>query len=129
MKSGRVSQAQIDAACRRVLEAKYQLGLFDDPYRFVSEERNKEQTMSADKLQLSKDAAIKSMVLLKNANQALPLSAEKKIAFIGPLVKDQRNLIGSWSGAGDWHKATSIWDALGQKFGATKFLCSWLQSN
>jgi beta-glucosidase len=122
VKSGKVTQATIDAACRRILEAKYKLGLFDDPYRYVNEERNKTVIMNAEKLMLSKEAAIKSMVLLKNANQALPLNAAKKIAFIGPLVKDQRNLIGSWSGAGDWKKATSIWSALETKFGTNKFL-------
>lgn len=122
VKSGKVKEALVDAACRRVLEAKYELGLFTDPYRFINEQRCKEQMMSADKLQLSKEAATKSMVLLKNANQVLPLNPQKKIAFIGPLVKDQRNLIGSWSGAGDWHKAKSIWQALDTKFGAGKFL-------
>lgn len=122
VKSGRVAQTQVDAACRRILEAKYKLGLFQDPYRFVNEERPAREMMSADKLELSKEAAMKSMVLLKNAGQALPLQANKKIAFIGPLVKNQRDLIGSWSGAGDWKKAVSVWDALQQKFGADKFL-------
>jgi beta-glucosidase len=122
VKSGRVSQAVIDAACRHVLEAKYKLGLFDDPYRYVNEARNKTAIMNESKLLLSKEAAIKSMVLLKNANQALPLNPAKKIAFIGPLVKDQRNLIGNWSGAGDWKKAVSIWSALEEKFGKDKFL-------
>lgn len=122
VRSGKVSQATIDAACRHILEAKYKLGLFDDPYRYVTEERNKTQIMNAEKLLLAKEAAIRSMVLLKNANQTLPLNAAKKIAFIGPLVKDQRNLIGSWSGAGDWKKAVSIWSSLEAKFGADKFL-------
>jgi beta-glucosidase len=122
VKTGKVTIAQVDAACRRVLEAKYKLGLFDDPYRYVNEARNKTAIMNDEKILLSKQAAIKSMVLLKNANQALPLNAAKKIAFIGPLVKDQRNLIGNWSGAGDWKKAVSIWAALEQKFGAGKFL-------
>lgn len=122
VKTGKVSLAQVDAACRRILEAKYKLGLFDDPYRYVNEARNKTAIMNDEKILLSKQAAIKSMVLLKNANQALPLNAAKKIAFIGPLVKDQRNLIGNWSGAGDWKKAVSIWTALEQKFGAGKFL-------
>ena len=122
VKSGRVAQLQIDAACRRILEAKYKLGLFDDPYRYVNEERPAREMMSPDKIALSKEAAMKSMVLLKNANQVLPLDANKKIAFVGPLVKNQRDLIGSWSGAGDWKKAVSIWDALQQKFGADKFL-------
>lgn len=115
VKEGKVSEKTIDDACRKILEAKYKLGLFDDPYRYVSEERNKKEIMSADKLQLSRQAAIESMVLLKNQNNILPLNKEKKIAFIGPLVKDQRDLIGSWSGAGDYKKAVSIWSALEQK--------------
>lgn len=120
--SARVTLAQVNAACRRILEAKYKLGLFQDPYRYVNEEKPAREIMSADKIELSKEAAMKSMVLLKNAGQLLPLQANKKIAFIGPLVKNQRNLIGSWSGAGDWKKAISIWDALQQKSGADKFL-------
>lgn len=120
--SARVTLAQVNAACRRILEAKYKLGLFQDPYRYVNEERPAREIMSADKIELSKEAAMKSMVLLKNAGRLLPLQANKKIAFIGPLVKNQRDLIGSWSGAGDWKKAISIWDALQQKSGADKFL-------
>ncbi len=115
VKTGRVAASQIDMACRKVLEAKYKLGLFADPYRYVSEERNKAQIMSSDKILLSKEAATKSMVLLKNSNNALPLSGEKKIAFIGPLVKNQRDLIGSWSGAGDWKKSVSVWDAVSKR--------------
>jgi len=115
VKSGKVSTAQVDMACRKVLEAKYKLGLFTDPYHYVSEERNKQQIMSPDKILLSKEAAIKSFVLLKNSNNVLPLSGEKKIAFIGPLVKNQRDLIGSWSGAGDWKKAISVWDAVSKR--------------
>lgn len=112
IKEGKVSEKTIDDACRRILEAKYKLGLFDDPYRYVNEDRNKKEIMSADKLQLSRQAAIESMVLLKNQNNLLPLNKDKKIAFIGPLVKDQRDLIGSWSGAGDYKKAVSIWSAM-----------------
>lgn len=117
VKSGRVSQQQVDAACRRILEAKYRLGLFEDPFRYVSEERMQKETMSEDKIRLSKEAAMKSMVLLKNAGQILPLKSTQKIAFIGPLVKTQRDLIGSWSGAGDWRKAITIWDGVQQKGG------------
>lgn len=122
VRAGKVPLSIVDAACRRVLEAKYKLGLFDDPYRYISEERSQTQLMSADKLALSREAAIRSMVLLKNAGQVLPLAADKKIAFIGPLVKNQRDLIGSWSAAGDWKKAVSIWQALETKYGAGKFL-------
>jgi len=122
VKSGRVPLSAIDAACRRILEAKYDLGLFNDPYRFVTEERAKAEIMSADKLHLAYEAAVKSMVLLKNSGGLLPLKSDKKIAFIGPLVKDKRNLIGSWSAAGKGSECTSLWDALESKFGAHHFL-------
>ena len=122
VKSGKVSLAKVDAAVRRILEAKYKLGLFEDPYRYVSEERASTEIMNEEKLALSKDAAIKSMVLLKNAGNVLPLDANKKIAFIGPLVKDQRNIIGNWSGAGDPKKAVSIWSALEKTSGANRYL-------
>jgi len=114
VKQNKVSVKAIDSACRFVLEAKYKLGLFDDPYKYVSNDRSKE-IMSDDKLALSKQAAEESIVLLKNASNILPLKPDTKIAFIGPLVTDKRNLIGNWSGAGDWKKAISIWDALQQK--------------
>ncbi|MBX9686321.1 MAG: glycoside hydrolase family 3 C-terminal domain-containing protein, partial [Candidatus Obscuribacterales bacterium] len=121
VRSGKVSEAQIDAACRRILEAKYKLGLFENPYRYINEERCKSEMMSSDKLQLCKEAAIKSMVLLKNQHSVLPLKPGNKIAFIGPLVKDKRNLLGSWSGAGDWKKAPSLYESLESKYGANKF--------
>lgn len=115
VKEGKVPEEIIDRACRRILEAKYKLGLFDDPYRYVNEERNRKEIMSKPKLDLSKQAAIESMVLLKNSDYTLPLKADAKIVFIGPLVKDQRNLIGSWSGAGDYRQAVSLWTALQER--------------
>ena len=122
VKAGRVKQATVDAACRRILEAKYRLGLFADPYRGISEERAEAQIMSPEKLALSKEAALKSIVLLKNEEKTLPLDASKKIAFIGPLVKNHRNLVGNWSAAGDWNKAVNVWDAVESKFPNSKFL-------
>jgi beta-glucosidase len=120
--AGKLSEATVDAACRRILEAKYKLGLFADPYRGLSAERASTQLMSADKLALSREAAAKSMVLLKNDRQILPLNASPKIAFVGALVKDQRNLIGSWSGAGDYRQAVSLWAALENRHGTNPFL-------
>lgn len=111
---GKVPEKTIDDECRKILEAKYKLGLFSNPFLYVNEERNKKEIMSQDKLNLSKQAAIESMVLLKNKDHVLPLDRSSRIAFIGPLVKDQRDLIGSWSGAGDYTKAISIWSAIEQ---------------
>ncbi len=111
----------VDQACRRVLEAKYKLGLFNDPYRGVSEERAAKEIMSTEKMELARTAATKSIVLLKNQDNILPLNSQQRIAFIGPLVKDQRNLIGCWSGAGDWKKATSFWEALTAQYPQNNF--------
>jgi beta-glucosidase len=122
VKSGKVKERTVDAACRRILEAKYKLGLFTDPYRGVTEERAAKRIMSVDKLMLSLEAATKSFVLLKNERQTLPLDASKKIAFIGPLVKNQRTLVGNWCAAGDWAQVETLWDALENKFGKGKFL-------
>lgn len=119
VKSGRVPLEKVEAACRKVLEAKYKLGLFKNPYLYVNEAAAKKEILSPDKLALSKEAAIKSMVLLKNDKNLLPLNPNQKIAFIGPLVKDQRNLIGSWSAAGKAEDAVSIEAAL--KAGKYKF--------
>jgi beta-glucosidase len=122
VKAGRVKESTVDAACRRILEAKYRLGLFTDPYRGISDERAKQQIMSPDKLSLSKEAALKSIVLLKNDKKTLPLDASKKIAFIGPLVKNQRTLLGNWAAAGDWEQIMTLWDALENRYADAKFL-------
>lgn len=122
IEAGRVTIAQVDAACRVILEAKWELGLFEDPFRGLSKERVATDIMSPEKLDLARQAATESIVLLKNANNVLPLRADQKIAFIGPLVKDNRNLIGCWSAAGDWKRTTSMWQAIRQKFGSASFV-------
>lgn len=96
----KLSEEKLDAAVRRVLELKYALGLFEDPYRYSNEERQKKYVMSAEHLMAARDIAAKSMVLLKNTKQTLPLGKNKKIALIGPLADTERDMIGSWSGAG-----------------------------
>nr|AGS53666.1 periplasmic beta-glucosidase [uncultured bacterium contig00097] len=127
VKSGKVKEATINAACRRILEAKYKLGLFNDPYRGIratEDAEPAEQILAPEALALSKEAAVKSMVLLKNDKEILPLNPSKRIAFIGPLVQNQRDLIGNWSGVGDWRQAVSLWSALEEKYGKGKFLYS-----
>lgn len=108
VRSGAVSAAQLDAACRRILEAKYKLGLFQNPYRNVSPERASSTLMKPEFIAAARDIARRSLVLLKNERNALPLKKTGSIALIGPLANRQRDVIGSWSGAGDWKQAVSV---------------------
>lgn len=94
---GRVTMAEIDTACRRVLEAKYKLGLFDDPYRFCEPKRLKTDLYTAGHRQAARDMAAETFVLLKNANNLLPLRKQGKIALIGPLADNRTNMVGCWS--------------------------------
>ena len=98
---GKVTLAQIDDACKRVLDVKYDLGLFEDPYRYSDEKREKATIYKPEFLDASLEIAKKSLVLLKNKNSILPLKANQKIAFVGPLVNDEYNIIGSWAALGD----------------------------
>ena len=109
---GKVSEKQIDTAVRRVLKLKFMLGLFDDPYRYCDEKREKETIYSKENLDAAYDMACKSMVLLKNDKQVLPLEAGKSIALIGPLADSKRDLLGSWKAAGDWEQISTIYSAL-----------------
>lgn len=108
LKVGTVKQEQIDLACRRVLEAKYKLGLFQDPYRGVTEKRAKATMMKKEFIADARSISRKSLVLLKNDKNTLPLKKTGTIALIGPLANRQRDMIGSWSGAGDWKQAVSL---------------------
>jgi beta-glucosidase len=98
---GKVSLAEIDNACKRILDVKYDLGLFEDPYRYSDEKREKETIYKPEFLDASLEVAKKSLVLLKNNSSVLPLKANQKIAFVGPLVSDEYNIIGSWAALGD----------------------------
>ena len=98
VKNGRVSQEDIDTACRRVLEAKYKLGLFDDPYRFCEPKRLKTDLYTAEHRKAARDMAAETFVLLKN-DGVLPLKKHGKIALIGPLGNNRSNMVGCWSTA------------------------------
>ncbi len=103
----KVSQQQIEEACKKVLEAKYKLGLFDDPYRYCNEERTKE-ILSTGNRKAAREIAAHSFVLLKNTNQALPLKKSGTIALVGPLADSKRNMLGTWSVSGDWQKSIPL---------------------
>jgi beta-glucosidase len=98
----------IDDACRRILEAKYKLGLFDDPYRYCNDERAKTELMSDANLQAAREVAARSFVLLKNDNHVLPLQKSGTIALVGPLADSKRNMLGTWSVSGDPEKSVTI---------------------
>lgn len=94
---GRVTTAEIDTACRRVLEAKYKLGLFKDPYRHLDAKRRKKDIFTAANRAEARRLAAETFVLLKNKNHLLPLEKKGKIALIGPLANNRANMAGTWS--------------------------------
>lgn len=99
VKEGKVSEADIDQACRRVLEAKYKLGLFQNPYRFLNSKRAKTALYTPEHRALAREMAAETFVLLKNEGDILPLKREGTIVLIGPLANDRSNMVGSWSTA------------------------------
>lgn len=112
VEEGLVKESQIDDAVRRILKIKFKLGLFDDPYRYCNEEREKKLIYAPEHLEAALDVAKKSMVLLKNDNHALPLKRGEKIAVIGELATSTRDLLGSWKAAGDWNFMRPVLDEI-----------------
>ncbi len=97
VEKGRIKEALIDDAARRILRLKFHLGLFEDPYRYCDPEREKALLLSEEHLAIARDVACKSIVLLKNEKDILPLAKEgRKIAVIGPLADDKDSPLGSW---------------------------------
>ncbi|OYZ01030.1 MAG: beta-glucosidase [Sphingobacteriia bacterium 28-36-52] len=117
LKEKKVSQARIDEACRKILEAKYRLGLFEDPYRYIDENRAKTEVFSAANRKEARTIAAQSFVLLKNANNTLPLKKSGSIALIGPLADNKENMGGTWSVAANLSKATSLLQAFKETIG------------
>ena len=94
---GKVSEATINEACRRVLEAKYKLGLFANPYKYCDAKRHKTEVFTNESRQTARDIAAQTFVLLKNDHQLLPLKKEGSVALIGPLADTRNNMAGTWS--------------------------------
>lgn len=110
--NGTVSMDDIDQACRRVLEAKYKLGLFDDPYRFCSTKREKTELYTDANRCVARDMAAETFVLLKNHDSLLPLKKQGTIALIGPLADTRNNLPGSWSTGDKPEKYSTLREAM-----------------
>ena len=117
MQEGKVSLAQINKACERILEAKYKLGLFDDPYKYCNEQRSAKEVFTAANRAEARKIASQSFVLLKNNNQLLPLSAGKKIALVGPLANAKENMTGTWSVGADNSQSVSLLKGLTDAIG------------
>lgn len=112
LQEGKVTQKEIDDACRRILEAKYKLGLFDDPYRYLNKERATKEVLSQDKRVAGREFAQRSMVLLKNNGQVLPLKKPSTIALVGALANNKSNMLGTWAVSGDAQLSTPVLDGI-----------------
>ncbi len=108
---GKISEKQIDQACLRILKAKEDLGILDNPFKYIDEERASKEILCAEHRAFARKAAAESFVLLKNENNLLPLTKDKKIALIGPLTDSRRNMLGTWSVSGDHEKAVTVLEA------------------
>ncbi|XMO86768.1 glycoside hydrolase family 3 N-terminal domain-containing protein [Algibacter sp. AS12] len=120
---GKVDVELINDACRRILLTKYKLGLFDDPYRYSDEQREKEVIYEPEFLEAARKSAAMASVLLKNDNKSLPLDKNQTIALIGPLAKDKENIIGNWAAEGDRNgKAISVHQGVQEYLGDSKII-------
>lgn len=119
LKDGKVSEQQINSACRKILEAKFRLGLFEDPYRYCDENRAKSEIFTEANRAFARQVATESFVLLKNEVNLLPLKKSGTIALIGPLADAAENMTGTWSVAARFSESITLRkglkDAIGDK--------------
>ena len=117
LEEGKVSVKAVDAACRRILEAKYKLGLFDNPYKYCDITRPKKQIFTKGHRAIARKTASESFVLLKNENSVLPLAKKGTIAVVGPLADSRSNMPGTWSVAAVMNKYPSLIEGLKEVVG------------
>jgi beta-glucosidase len=104
----KVTLEEIDWACRRILEAKYDLGLFDDPYKYCDENRAATEIATTENMEVAREIAAQTFVLLKNDNQILPLAKKGKVALIGPLANSRFDMAGMWSVAAEHEESVTV---------------------
>lgn len=126
---GKVSEEEINRACRYVLEAKYRLGLFEDPFKYCDEDRAKKELLTPEHLKLAREAAGKSFVLLKNANKILPLKKQGTVAVIGPLANTGANMPGTWSVSADLENTQSLVEGMRSVLGDKVDIVTHLGAN
>ncbi|MBW3469819.1 beta-glucosidase BglX [Arthrospiribacter ruber] len=117
LEEGKISESHIDTAVKRILVAKYKLGLFDDPYRYSDLDRSEKEIFTQEHRKTAREIAAQSFVLLKNEGSILPLKKSGKIALVGPMADNRENMSGTWSVAGRFTEAISLKDGLENALG------------
>ena len=115
----KVSIEKVDASVRRILESKYELGLFEDPYRYIDVNRAKSEIFTSENRAFARKVASQSMVLLKNENNLLPIKKSEIIAVIGPLANTSENMAGTWSVATPQDKSISVLQGIKEVVGSS----------
>lgn len=129
LKEGKITEEQINNACRLVLEAKYKLGLFEDPFRYCNDARAKKEILTPANLQAAREVATQSFVLLKNQNNLLPLKKSGTIALVGPLANTRSNMPGTWSVNAELNNTPSLLEGLQTVVGKNVKILHSLGSN
>ena len=118
VKEGKISEKQINDACRRILEAKFKLGLFHDPYRYCNVDRAKNEIFTSANRAEARSIAAQSFVLLKNKGDILPIKKTGTIALVGPLADAKENMTGTWSVAARFSESISVREGLEKAVGS-----------
>ena len=117
LNEGKVTMENIDKACRRILEAKYKLGLFDDPYRYLDAKRAKKDVYTDEHRAAARRLATETFVLLQNKDNVLPLKRTGKIALVGPMANTRANMPGTWSVAASYDRYSTLLEAMRRAVG------------
>ena len=125
LEEGRISEADIDRACRRILEAKYKLGLFEDPFRYLDKERYAASVYTPENRAAAREAARECLVLLKN-DGVLPLSKNARVAVVGPLAQDAVAMAGTWAMSSHQQECATLWQGISEVAKASYSEGSWL---
>ncbi len=117
LNEGKVSMDDIDTACKRILEAKYKLGLFENPYKYCDLKRPSKDIFTSENRNIARKIAAETFVLLKNDNDLLPLKRKGTIALVGPLANTRTNMPGTWSVAATLDKYSTLLEGMKRAVG------------
>ena len=129
VKEGKITMQQLDEAVDRILYQKFKLGLFDDPYKFCNEEKEKATLFTVANREIARDAAKRSIVLLKNEKSILPIDKNKKIALVGFYANSKADMFDFWVAQGNSNDAVSVYEGLKNKFSNISFCNGYVADN